>query len=106
MIRCDRDNTPPLTLPGVILSFHSSTSDSLADVAQLAEQLICNQQVRGSIPLVSSGCTGEGRVPAAVPLAQLVAYHYSTCLSFFGNSERRPRKCFGSKELGGHDSLR
>ena len=27
----------------------------LADVAQLAEQLICNQQVRGSIPLVSSG---------------------------------------------------
>src|SRR6478609_4646613 len=25
-----------------------------ADVAQLAEQLICNQQVRGSIPLVSS----------------------------------------------------
>ena len=27
---------------------------SLADVAQLAEQLICNQQVRGSIPLVSS----------------------------------------------------
>ena len=26
-----------------------------ADVAQLAEQLICNQQVRGSIPLVSSG---------------------------------------------------
>ena len=26
-----------------------------ADVAQLVEQLICNQQVRGSIPLVSSG---------------------------------------------------
>jgi hypothetical protein len=25
-----------------------------ADVAQLVEQLICNQQVRGSIPLVSS----------------------------------------------------
>ena len=25
-----------------------------ADVAQLAEQLICNQQVRGSIPFISS----------------------------------------------------
>ena len=32
----------------------SNSACSLADVAQLVEQLICNQQVRGSIPLVSS----------------------------------------------------
>ena len=33
-----------------------------ADVAQLVEQLICNQQVRGSIPLVSSvGRTAQPR---------------------------------------------
>jgi hypothetical protein len=30
-----------------------------ADVAQLVEQLICNQQVRGSIPLVSSAAEGS-----------------------------------------------
>ena len=39
-----------------------------ADVAQLAEQLICNQQVRGSIPLVSSSlktsCSDWPRFPA------------------------------------------
>jgi hypothetical protein len=36
----------------------------LADVAQLAEQLICNQQVRGSIPLVSSVVQSRVEMPA------------------------------------------
>ena len=31
---------------------YESVSDSYADVAQLAEQLICNQQVIGSSPII------------------------------------------------------
>jgi hypothetical protein len=45
-----------LTLLGLTLSFETDQPSTSADVAQLVEQLICNQQVRGSIPLVSSGC--------------------------------------------------
>ena len=43
-----------------------------ADVAQLAEQLICNQQVNGSSPFI--GFCQQGNNPASVhgPLAQLV----------------------------------
>ena len=37
-----------------------------ADVAQLVEQLICNQQVRGSIPLVSSVFRGDP--PSELPV--------------------------------------
>jgi hypothetical protein len=45
-----------LTLLGLTLSFETNRPSTSADVAQLVEQLICNQLVRGSIPLVSSGC--------------------------------------------------
>ena len=34
----------------------SPAQRAIAGVAQLAEQLICNQQVKGSIPSVSSIC--------------------------------------------------
>ena len=43
---------------------YESVSDSYADVAQLAEQLICNQQVIGSSPIIGFSIFG--------PLAQLV----------------------------------
>src|SRR3954468_8587645 len=52
-----------------------------ADVAQLAEQLICNQQVRGSIPLVSSSLKtscSDGRnspAPSAVRPSARQSYH-------------------------------
>ena len=38
-----------------------------ADVAQLGEQLICNQQVRGSSPLVSSTWSSGTSLPALRP---------------------------------------
>ena len=38
----------------------SGKSQSSADVAQLVEQLICNQQVGGSSPFVSSMTHGGG----------------------------------------------
>ena len=49
-----------------------SESFSFADMAQLAEQLICNQQVNGSSPFI--GFCQQGNNPASVhgPLAQLV----------------------------------
>ena len=40
--------------------------DLYADVAQLAEQLICNQQVIGSSPIIGFMCT-IGRSPYGVP---------------------------------------
>ena len=44
---------------GTIILGDSGGSGPSADVAQLVEQLICNQQVRGSSPLVSS-CGRQG----------------------------------------------
>ena len=52
--------------------FHGGNTGSIpvgvicADVAQLAEQLICNQQVIGSSPIIGLTIKGFG------PLAQLV----------------------------------
>ena len=44
------------------LSYESRANEPAADVAQLAEQLICNQQVASSILAVSSvGQRGSGR---------------------------------------------
>ena len=37
-----------------VVQVHSEAPDLLAGVAQLAEQLICNQQVAGSSPITSS----------------------------------------------------
>ncbi len=47
----------PHILPAVLPGFGDSTSDpmkQIADVAQLVEQLIRNQQVIGSSPIVGS----------------------------------------------------
>ena len=38
-----------------------------ADVAQLAEQLICNQQVNGSSPFIGLGPDAQHRVLSGVP---------------------------------------
>ncbi len=39
----------------ILVDFLKSTDESIyADVVQLAEQLFCKHQVRGSIPLISS----------------------------------------------------
>ena len=43
---------------------------ALADVAQLVEQLICNQQVKGSSPFVSSSALRDG-VPAHLTTSAL-----------------------------------
>ena len=48
---------------------YKSAGKSHADVAQLAEQLICNQQVIGSSPIIGLFLTG---VKDFGPLAQLV----------------------------------
>ena len=45
-----------------MVRFHSEAPYTDADVAQLAEQLICNQQVAGSSPIISSIFL-FGRVP-------------------------------------------
>ena len=45
-----------------MVRFHSEAPYTDADVAQLAEQLICNQQVAGSSPIISSIFL-YGRVP-------------------------------------------
>ena len=49
---------------------YKSAGKSHADVAQLAEQLICNQQVIGSSPII--GFFEGTRVLEQGPLAQLV----------------------------------
>ena len=51
-------------------SWYKSAGKSHADVAQLAEQLICNQQVIGSSPII--GFFEGTRVLEQGPLAQLV----------------------------------
>ena len=48
---------------------YKSAGKSHADVAQLAEQLICNQQVIGSSPIIGLVLTG---LKDFGPLAQLV----------------------------------
>ena len=53
----------------VILSFLQVQRNGNADVAQLAEQLICNQQVIGSSPIIGLVLTG---LKDFGPLAQLV----------------------------------
>ena len=50
--------------------FPSESLEKYADVAQLAEQLICNQQVIGSSPII--GFFEGTRVLEQGPLAQLV----------------------------------
>ena len=49
--------------------FPSESLEKYADVAQLAEQLICNQQVIGSSPIIGLVLTG---LKDFGPLAQLV----------------------------------
>ena len=47
---------------------------NLADVAQLAEQLICNQQVAGSSPIVGSIFSLSDRAaPGSVPWTRMYA---------------------------------
>ena len=48
-----------------VVQVHSEAPDLLAGVAQLAEQLICNQQVAGSSPITSSivSLKSESSVP-------------------------------------------
>ena len=46
-------------LVGVIKSFFDLLFKQHADVAQLAEQLICNQQVIGSSPIIGSAGSFE-----------------------------------------------
>ena len=71
-----------------------------ADVAQLVEQLICNQQVAGSSPIVSSGwnCGGifwrrgnqdrnQGKTANSTPLDPLDALAIG-CTRRTNNSER------------------
>ncbi len=45
------------------LSYVSRVNRAFADVAQLEEQLICNQQVKGSSPFVSSSKMAGGMRP-------------------------------------------
>ena len=45
---------------------HARVPHDLADVAQLAEQLFCKQQVAGSIPVVGSRSDQIGKAPPGV----------------------------------------
>ena len=43
----------------IVSASHKNRNEIFAGVAQQAEQLICNQQVVGSIPIASSNIQGE-----------------------------------------------
>ena len=60
-----------------MIEFHHSVVSGYsinADVAQLVEQLICNQQVAGSSPIV--GSIAPNRKSVAITLATSVVYSY------------------------------
>ena len=63
------DNSQELTIVGRAVDYKSAAKRQYADMAQLAEQLICNQQVIGSSPIIGFSLKF---VRVYGPLAQLV----------------------------------
>ncbi len=59
-----------MSIAGRALITNQLPGSKYADVAQLAEQLICNQQVIGSSPII--GFVPQGTMINCGPLAQLV----------------------------------
>jgi hypothetical protein len=95
--------------------------DSFASVAQLAEQLICNQQVVGSSPSASSwlatGGVAErlaaggwlGRAAVAAKAAALAARPWSAAsqkVGLLGSVCRRDDRCRAVRKRGGNAEAR